>query len=65
MCLLKMYDGCYVCPDEVSELIVNRYGTHVIIYMKDGRSHVVTPIDGETAVDCLERIASLLNEGMT
>jgi hypothetical protein len=60
--LIKLDQKVFVNPEEVIEVVMNNYDTHVVVHMKNGLSFAVLPDKGEKLSAALKRIVAQIND---
>lgn len=60
--MIKLSDGKYVATDQIAELEVSCYGTHIDVRLKDGSMRSYSPGYGESVYRALDRLVKEVNE---
>lgn len=61
MIMIKLSDGCYVAADQIAEVKVNEYSSHITVRTKDGIGHCHEPGYGEGVYAALNRLIAEIN----
>lgn len=59
--LIKLSDGCYVAHDQIAEIKINSYNTHIIVRTKDGVGHNHDPEWGQGIFAALDALVAKVN----
>lgn len=59
--LIRLDDGCYVAADQITEVKLNTYATHITVRTKDGIGHSV-PGNYDTLTKLVEQIDNAMEK---
>ena len=59
--LIKLSDGCYVAHDQIAEVKVSDYGTHITVRTKDGIGHYHEPAYKQSIYAALDELVAKIN----
>ena len=59
--LVKISDGVYVNPHDVTDVTFTHYRDAVVVKLRDGSKHLVRPEHRELTSDLMSRVVALVN----
>lgn len=61
MTMIKLSDNCYVAAEEIAEIKVSEYGSHITVRMKNGIGHCHKPEYGQGIYAALDALIAKVN----
>lgn len=59
--MIKLSDGCYVAADEIAEIKLSEYGSHITVRMKNGIGHSHEPGYRQSPYEALDELVAKVN----
>lgn len=59
--LIKLNDGCYVLPEEISEITISSFG-YIRVSMKNGIGHTINNDHGKSPYETIDRLIKEINK---
>ena len=60
--LVKIGEKAWVDPNDVCQVALDGFGRSVLVWMRQGAIHTVFPDFGDDVNECLEKVATTVNE---